>query len=93
MVAVLAVLLLGYPGWSVGSEAVKKSFFIRLLELLLFYYLVGMLGFAFETNIGNVFAQRWEFYAITFSLFLVLAYPGFVYRYLLNHRKPKGSKK
>ena len=26
--------------------------------------------------------QGWEFYAITATLFLTLAFPGFVYRYL-----------
>jgi hypothetical protein len=34
--------------------------------------------------IGNVFTQRWEFYAITLSLFVVMAFPGFVFRYLLR---------
>jgi hypothetical protein len=34
--------------------------------------------------IGNVFVQRWEFYATTFTLFVVMAFPGFVLRYLLK---------
>ena len=46
------------------------------------------LGFAFESTLGNRFSQTWEFYAITLSLFLVLAYPGFVYRYLFK-RHPR----
>ncbi|MGP1615008.1 MAG: DUF2818 family protein [Pollutimonas bauzanensis] len=83
----VAALLLAYPGWRNRARAVEKSFFARLLELLAFYGLVGIAGFAFETNMGNSFAQTWEFYAVTFSLFLVLAYPGFVYRYLLRRRK------
>ncbi|MEY4294772.1 MAG: hypothetical protein RLY82_460, partial [Pseudomonadota bacterium] len=29
----------------------------------------------------------WEFYAITGALFITLAFPGFVYRYLLKHRE------
>ena len=32
--------------------------------------------------------RTWEFYAITLSLYLVLAYPGFVYRYLFK-RHPR----
>jgi hypothetical protein len=69
-----------------GKKARKpsKSFFDRLLEVLVLYALVGMLGFGFETNIGNPFVQGWEFYAVTLCLFLVLAYPGFVYRYQLR---------
>lgn len=63
-----------------------KPFWLRLLEILVLYVLVGMLGFAFETRLGNRFSQHWEFYAITLSLYLVLAYPGFVYRYLRHKR-------
>ncbi len=85
--ALLTALLLAYPGWRNRDRTVEKSFFVRLLELLVFYCLTGMLGFAFEANMGNGFAQTWEFYAVTFSLFLVLGYPGFVYRYLLRRRK------
>ena len=59
-----------------------KPFWLRLCEVLVWYAVVGLLGFAFEAQLGNRFAQAWEFYAITFSLFLVLGYPGFVYRYL-----------
>lgn len=83
----LIVLLLVYPGWRARSHTIEKSFFVRLLEVLVFYALVGLLGFAFEINIGNSFAQTWEFYAVTLSLFLVLGYPGFVYRYLMRRRK------
>lgn len=82
-------LLLGFPGWRNRAQAGQKSFLARLLEVLVFYGLVGTLGFAFEINMGNAFSQRWEFYAITLSLFLVLGYPGFVYRYLMRHPKPK----
>lgn len=75
------------PGWLNRGHAVNKPFAVRLLEVLVLYVLVGVLGFAFETSIGNPFAQTWEFYAITLSLFLVMAYPGFVYRYLMRRRK------
>ena len=63
-----------------------KPFAARLLELLVLYFLVGALAYALESRIGNVFAQRWEFYAITCCLFVVLAFPGFVFRYLRKRR-------
>ncbi len=85
---VLMALLLAYPGWRSRGRSIDKSFIERLIEVVMFYALVGVLGFAFEANMGNAFAQTWEFYAVTFSLFLVLAYPGFVFRYLLRRRKP-----
>lgn len=68
--------------WKRGSVA--KPFWLRLVELLLYYALVIALGFAFEAALGNAFVQGWEFYAITLSLYLVLGYPGFVYRYLFK---------
>jgi hypothetical protein len=61
-----------------------KSLAVRLLELLVFYGLVGLLGAALEQHAGQISPQRWEFFAITFALFLTLAFPGFVYRYLLK---------
>lgn len=65
-----------------AGSIVTKPFWIRLLELAVLYLIVGALGFAFEASLGNPFPQGWQFYAITASLFLVFAYPGFVYRYL-----------
>lgn len=84
---VLTGLVLAYPGWRTRHAKVEKSFFVRLIELLVFYGLVGTLGFAFELNLGNAFAQAWQFYAVTLSLFVVLGYPGFVLKYLLHRRK------
>ena len=59
-----------------------KSFPWRLLEVVLLYVLVGLLARGLESRAGEIYPQGWQFYAITFCLFLVLAYPGFVYRYL-----------
>ena len=39
-----------------------------------------------EHQAGQIVAQGWEFYAVTAALFVTLAFPGFVYRYLLKHR-------
>jgi hypothetical protein len=59
-----------------------KSMWIRLGELIVLYFLVRGAGYLLEARMGNAFPQHWEFYAITACLFLVLAYPGFVFRYL-----------
>jgi hypothetical protein len=59
-----------------------KSLWLRLLELVVLYFLLRGVAYLLEARIGNVFPQRWEFYAITACLFLVLAFPGFVFRYL-----------
>ncbi|THF62572.1 DUF2818 family protein [Pseudothauera rhizosphaerae] len=60
-----------------------KNFAWRLFELLLLYLLVGGLAHMLETRShGGAYPQNWEFYATTLSLFVVFAYPGFIYRYL-----------
>jgi hypothetical protein len=64
----------------------RKPVWVRLAELIVLYALVGLLGYLLESRIGNAFTQGWEFYAITACLFLVFAFPGFVYRYLRRHR-------
>ncbi|MQQ99186.1 DUF2818 family protein [Glaciimonas soli] len=59
-----------------------KSVWLRIVELFVLYALVGVIANVLESRLGNAFTQTWEFYAITACLFLVLAFPGFVYRYL-----------
>lgn len=63
-----------------------KTLAIRLLELVLFYFLTGGLAWLLEQRAGQIAPQTWEFYAITATLFVTFAFPGFVYRYLLKHR-------
>lgn len=70
----------------VPMKSRHKIFGWRLLELVVFYVLVGLVGRWFEGNLGQVAPQGWQFYAVTAALFVTLAFPGFVYRYLLRHR-------
>jgi len=53
-----------------------------VFELLVLYFVTGVVAYALEARIGNVFTQVKEFYMITVPLFVVLAFPGFVLRYL-----------
>jgi hypothetical protein len=69
-----------------GHKVAKKSAWIRIGELVVFYFAVGALGFMLEARAGNRFDQGWQFYAITFSLFVVFAFPGFTYQYLVKRR-------
>jgi len=81
------VLLLAAPACYVGGAGGHvKPFWHRLLELATLYALVGSVGFALEANLGSRFAQGWTFYAVSASLFLVMAYPGFAARYLFKRR-------
>jgi len=54
-----------------------------LLELIILYFLVGVLAqYAERATFGQAAPQDWEFYAVTSFLFLVFAFPGFVYKVL-----------
>ncbi len=67
-------------------RAASKSAWLRLLELIVLYFVVGAFGYVLESRAGNVFVQGWQFYAVSFSLFLVFAFPGFTVRYLVKYR-------
>jgi hypothetical protein len=87
LVLLAAVLAANLPflnqRWlGVVPRSVPKSLGIHLLELVICYVLVGALGLALEKADGQIYPQGWEFYATTAALFLTLAFPGFVYRYL-----------
>lgn len=56
----------------------------RLGELIFLYLVVGGLALLLERRAGQIAPQGWEFYAITGTMFLTFAFPGFVYRYLLR---------
>ncbi len=66
--------------------ATRKSTWIRIGELIVLYFVVGALGFMLEARAGNRFDQGWQFYAITFCLFVVFAFPGFTFQYLVKRR-------
>jgi len=91
LVLLLAFLLANMPFVSnrlLALYALKspKNLAVRLAELLVCYLLVGGIAFYLEQRNGQIAPQGWEFYAITGTLFLTFAFPGFTYRYLFKHR-------
>ena len=70
----------------VGPVRHPKSLATRLLELVLLYGATIGFGLLLEARIGQIRSQGWQFYAATGCLFLTLAFPGFVWRYLRRHR-------
>ncbi|WP_426190900.1 DUF2818 family protein [Massilia sp. DWR3-1-1] len=83
----VAVLLANLPFltdnlFGVIPRRSPKPLWLRMVELALFYVLVGLLARLLEGRIGSVFAQSKEFYMLTVPLFVTLAFPGFVLRYL-----------
>lgn len=64
----------------------RKAFGWRLLEVVLLFFVVGGIAWLLEGKLGAVHKQNWEFYVVNAALFVVFAYPGFVYRYLWRRR-------
>lgn len=64
-----------------------KSLLACLAELLCLYGFVGAVAIGLERSLGQVASQGWEFYAVTVTLFLTLAFPGFVLRFLMAKRQ------
>lgn len=65
----------------------SKALIVRLVEMVLLYFMVGGMALLLEKRAGQIAPQGWEFYAVTGTLFITLAFPGFVYRYLVRRRK------
>lgn len=66
----------------VGPRRPAKAFVWRLAELGLLWLGLLAIGFGLESMLGQRSPQGWEFYAAMGCLFLTLASPGFVWRYL-----------
>ena len=91
LVVLLAFLLANLPFISNRVFAVyalkrPKNLAVRLAEMFVWYLLVGGLGLFLEQRNGQIAPQGWEFYAITGTLFLTFAFPGFTFRYLFKRR-------
>ena len=91
LVVVLALLAANLPFLSNRLLAVyplnrPKMLAVRLAEMVFWYFVVGGIGLFLEQRAGQIAPQGWEFYAITATLFITFAFPGFVYRYLFKHR-------
>ncbi len=71
---------------AVIPRGAPKTLWMRVGELVVCYALAIALGLALEQSAGQIAPQGWEFYAVTGALFLTLAFPGFVYRYLYKRK-------
>lgn len=89
LVVMLALLMANLPFISNRLFAVialktPKSLGLRFAELVVGYFVVGALGLFLEQRLGQIAPQGWQFYAITGTLFITFAFPGFIYRYLFR---------
>ncbi|MDO4640673.1 MAG: DUF2818 family protein [Neisseria sp.] len=59
----------------------RKRFVHHLLELAAGFGLTAVLSYVLESRSGSVHPQGWEFYVVVVCLYLVFAFPCFVWRY------------
>jgi len=70
----------------------NKKVWMRLLEWVLLYILVGAIAMGMEQKIyGQRHAQSWEFYVVTVALFMLFALPGIIYRFQLKKMLQRGK--
>ena len=82
LIAANLPFLIERVGFVLMPKSGHKTMAWRLLELVVLYFVVGIIAHFLEQKVITPQPQHWEFYAVTASMFIVLAFPGFVYRYL-----------
>ena len=91
LVLLLALLLANLPFASKRLFALlalntPKSLALRLAEPFAGYLLAGGFGLYLEQRNGHIAPLGGKFCAITGTLLVTFACPGFTYRYLFKHR-------
>ncbi|AHF01412.1 hypothetical protein THIAE_06295 [Thiomicrospira aerophila AL3] len=71
----------------------EKTIPIYIVEWFVLFFVMGGFAYMIEfTAMGNIAPQEWEFYVVNLFLFMIFAFPGFIYRfnfkmYLDKHQK------
>ncbi len=63
-----------------------KHFGHHLFELFVGFGITAGLARLLESRVGSVHPQDWEFYAVVVCLYLIFAFPAFVWRYFWHGR-------
>ena len=86
----LAVILANLPFLN-GSRfliafSINKNFWLESFEFAIFYCVIGFISLQLEAKDAVVHRQSWHFYVVTFFLFVVFSFPGFVIKYFWRRR-------
>jgi hypothetical protein len=65
------------------TKVAAKPAWLVVVEVLTYFVLLGL---AFESSLSNPFPNGMTLVTIGFCIFLVLSFPGFVFRYLLKRK-------
>ena len=64
----------------------RKHFGYHLIELAFGFALTAVFAYILESRSGSVHEQGWAFYVVAVCLYLVFAFPAFVWRYFWHSR-------
>lgn len=64
----------------------RKHIGHHLFELFIGFGITAALAYVLESRAGVVHNQDWEFYAVVICLYLIFAFPAFVWRYFWHGR-------
>ncbi|ULJ62815.1 DUF2818 family protein [Wielerella bovis] len=64
----------------------QKRILHHIVESIIGFLIIGVIAYVLESRAGSVHAQSWEFYVTCVCLYLVFAFPAFVWRYFWQGR-------
>lgn len=64
----------------------KKHFGFHLIEIFIGLMSIAVIAWVLESRSGSVHNQSWEFYTVLICLYVVFAFPAFVWRYFWQGR-------
>lgn len=86
----LAVFFANFPFLNQGFLGIihlkEKHTWHRLLEMILGFILLAVMAYILENRTGTVHHQDWEFYVVVLCIYMVMAFPAFVWRYFWHGR-------
>ena len=87
LIFVLLMLFMANLGWVsdrwLGLAGTVSQLWHRFAAMIPAYLITLVIAYLVERFVmGQVWPQGWEFYSVTLCVFLVLSFPGFIYRVL-----------
>jgi hypothetical protein len=73
-------------------KVAHKSVVVNFIEWLTYFGITAIFAYLLEKKtMGHVASQEWEFYVTVFFMFMIFAFPGFIYRYNLTNFLKKNA--
>jgi Protein of unknown function (DUF2818) len=92
----MGILLANFPFYSrfflnAAFLKIKRIAIVVFFEFMICFGIFLMFGKWLESQKNALYEQSWEFYVVQLCLFLIFAFPGFIWRYLRKRALKIGS--